>query len=61
MLDRVYYYTDEKGRSPVESFINGLLPDEKQKVLSYIHLLKEKGYQLRRPIADYVCTMIYMN
>ena len=59
MLDRVYYYTDEKGRSPVEEFIRSLPKDEREKVLSYLRLLKDQGYHLRRPIADYVCDDIY--
>jgi phage-related protein len=55
----VYLFIDDRGRSPVREFIDELPPDEKAKALSYIEELKRQGYNLRRPIADYLADGIY--
>ena len=59
MLEDVYYYTDHRGRSPVEEFLNALSPSGAAKCMAYIQELKNQGYNLRRPLADYIGEGIY--
>lgn len=55
----IYYFVDEKGHKPVEEFIRTLPKKERAKIFAYIIELKNQGYNLRRPIADYVGSGIY--
>jgi len=59
MLKNVFYFSDERGRFPVEEFIHSLPPDERKKIYSYISALREFGHRLRRPMADYVTQGLY--
>jgi phage-related protein len=55
----IWYFVDERGRSPVREFIDGLSLDEQAKVFAYIDELGKQGHNLRRPLADYVKDGIY--
>ena len=55
----IWYFVDERGRSPVREFIDGLPLDEQAKVFAYIDELGKRGHNLRRPLADYVKEGIY--
>ena len=59
VLEGVYYFVDEKGVNPVKEFIHSLPPKEQTKVYAYINELKIKGWNLRRPMADYLSEDIY--
>lgn len=59
MLKNVFYFSDERGRYPVEEFIKSLPPGERKKVYSYIAALWALGHELRRPMADYVTQGLY--
>lgn len=59
MLSNIYYFLDERGRNPVKEFIDSLPIKEQAKVFAYLIELKNQGYNLRRPIADYVGNGIY--
>lgn len=59
MLKDVYYFSDERGRFPVEEYLRGLPPDEKKKAYAYIAALWALGHALRRPMADYVTQGLY--
>ena len=59
MLKHIYYFSDERGRFPVEEFIRALPPRERLKVLAYINSLRAHGHELRRPMADYVTRGLY--
>ncbi len=48
----VIFYRDTAGRSPVEEFMNSLLPRVRAKFLKWTLLLEEKGPDLPRPYAD---------
>lgn len=50
----VWYYGDDRGRSPIKEFIDDLPLEEQAKVFAYIEELKRQGHNLRRPLADYV-------
>jgi len=58
-LSAIYYFLDDKGNSPIEEFINCLPLKEKEKILAYISELLKEGYNLRRPMADYLGHGIY--
>lgn len=59
MVKHIYFFIDEDGFSPVEAFINSLTNKERAKVTAYIKILREFGYKIRRPIADYLGNDIY--
>lgn len=47
----IEFYTDERGRSPVIEFINGLPARERARVRNVLRLLREFGVLLRLPHA----------
>jgi len=55
----IWYFVDERGHSPVREFIDALPLDEQAKVFAYIDELGKQGYNLRRPLADYLKEGIY--
>ena len=55
----LYYFVDHRGKAPVEEFIISLPAKERSKVFAYIHKLQHEGYNLRRPMADYLGNGIY--
>jgi len=59
MLKGIYYFIDEYGHSPVKEFINSLEDIDKARVYAYINELMKQGYNLRRPMADYLKDDIY--
>ncbi|MDD5085994.1 MAG: type II toxin-antitoxin system RelE/ParE family toxin [Candidatus Omnitrophica bacterium] len=59
MLKNVYYYVDHRGSAPVVEFLDSLPKAEAAKCLAYIQELKIQGYNLRRPLADYIGDGIY--
>jgi len=59
MLENIYYFVDERGRKPVQEFIEALSIKERAKIFAYIAELKTQGHNLRRPMADYVGHGIY--
>ena len=59
MLLNIYYFVDQDGRNPVKKFIDSLYGKEQAKVYAYITELKNQGYNLRRPMADYLGDGIY--
>ena len=56
---RVVYYVDARGRSPILEDLQRLTQDEQQKIFAYVSLLRERGEELRRPMADYVGDKLY--
>lgn len=50
---------DARGRSPVLEDLQKLTDEEQKKILAYISFLKERGEELRRPMADYVGDKLY--
>ncbi|MDP8230053.1 MAG: type II toxin-antitoxin system RelE/ParE family toxin [Candidatus Gorgyraea atricola] len=58
-LSNIYYFLDERGNSPVKEFITSLPVKERAKVFAYFHELMRQGYNLRRPMADYLGYGIY--
>lgn len=59
MVYSVSFYENSKGESPVECFINDLPKKEQTRIGAYISELKKQGYNLRRPMADYIGEGIY--
>jgi phage-related protein len=55
----IFYFVDDRGKSPVKEFIDVLPLNEQAKVFSYIEELRRQGHNLRRPLADYVHDGIY--
>lgn len=60
MLRNIFYFSDERGRCPVEEFIKSLPLPERSKILAYIAELRRLGHDLRRPMADYVTQGLYV-
>ena len=58
-LKDVLWFFDERGRSPVKEFIDGLNLTERTKVYSLIDQLKDSGHMLHRPAAAYIGHGIY--
>ena len=58
-LSNIYYFLDERGNSPIEEFIDSLPLKEQGKLFAYISELLREGYNLRRPMADYLGHGIY--
>ena len=56
---RVVYFVDTRGRSPVLEDLRKLTDEEQKKVLAYVSFLRERGEELRRPMADYVGDKLY--
>jgi hypothetical protein len=48
----VVIFKELDGSIPLIEWMDGLLPKVQDKLLARIELLKEKGYELRRPHAD---------
>jgi phage-related protein len=59
MLSGVYFFVDERGHKPVDEFLMALTKKERAKALAYFIELNKQGYNLRRPLADYVGNGIY--
>ena len=59
MLENIYYFIDGRGRNPVKEFIRTLPQNERTKVFAYLAELRDKGHQLRRPLADYLGEGVY--
>ena len=59
MLEKIYFFIDEKGRNPVKDFLLDLPVKERAKISAYIIELKQQGHNLRRPMADYLGDGIY--
>ena len=51
MFNVVFYETD-KGKKPVEEFLNSLDVKMRAKIVSTMELLEEKGNQLREPYSN---------
>ena len=49
MMFEVIFYETEKGKKPVEEFLNSLDSKMRAKMISMMELLEEKGNQLREP------------
>ncbi len=50
----VVYYTNVRGGSPVEDFVNAMPEKQQRKVAAFLELLAREGPRLRRPYADHV-------
>lgn len=59
MLSNIYYFIDERGDNPVREFLDSLSAKEQAKIFAYIVELKNRGHNLRRPMADYLGDGIY--
>ena len=59
MIDHLYWYVDERLTIPVLDFVKALTKKERAKIKAYIQELKLQGYNLRRPMADYIGQGIY--
>ena len=55
----VVFYCDEKGNAPFLEWFEGLPEKVQDKCLVRIERLKELGYELKRPEADYLKDDIY--
>ena len=49
MANKIEFYEDEGGKSPVEEFLEGLQPKQRAKALRTIDLLEEFGRHLTLP------------
>ena len=49
MMFEVIFYETEKGKKPVEEFLNSSDSKMRAKMISMMELLEEKGNQLREP------------
>jgi phage-related protein len=56
---RVVFYKDDDGTAPALDWIGELTPKVQVKCLARIKRLKQRGYELRRPEADYLRDGIY--
>ena len=59
MIDRLYWYVDNRSDIPVLDFVKGLTKKDQAKIREYIQALKLYGHNLRRPMADYLGHGIY--
>jgi len=59
MLANIWFFVDERGRSPVREYLDSLTEKERAKAAAYIEELKLQGHNLRRPLADYIGHGIY--
>ena len=59
MLESIYFFVDEQGRNPVKRFIDRLPLRDQAKIMAYLDELKKQGYNMRRPMADYLGNGIY--
>ena len=50
----IVFYTNTRGESPVEEFVNAMPEKQQRKVGGFLELLARGGPQLRRPYADHV-------
>ena len=51
---QVIFYWDDRGRVPMDEFLDGLQPKLRAKVEKWIQKLEEEGPNLPRPFADIV-------
>ena len=58
-LSGIYYFVDQRGNRPVKDFIISLPVKEQAKIFAYCNELLKQGYNLRRPMADYLGHGIY--
>lgn len=58
-LSDIYYFVDQRGDKPVKEFVASLPVKEQAKVFAYFNELIRQGYNLRRPMADYLGDGIY--
>ena len=58
-LSGIYYFVDQKGNRPVKEFVLNLPVKEQARVFAYFNELIRQGYNLRRPMADYLGYGIY--
>jgi phage-related protein len=56
---RAVFYWDQRGRIPVQEFIECLPVKTRQKIAAWIALLEQEGPSLRRPYADKVRDKLY--
>jgi phage-related protein len=56
---RVVFYKDDDGSVPVLKFIEEVPDRAKVKIIAALERLREMGFQLRRPEADYLENGIY--
>ena len=59
MLKSIRFFIDERGNNPVKEFMDTMSLKERTKVNAYLGELKDQGYNLRRPMADYLGEGIY--
>ncbi len=50
----LFFYTTERGDSPVDDFLDGLDKKSRAKVAAHLSFLEEQGPNLKRPYADVV-------
>ena len=55
----IEFYRDESGSSPVEDYIKSLPDKLRAKTYRSIMLLKEEGYDARRPLSSYLRNGIF--
>lgn len=53
-MHRITYYSDTKGKCPVEEFIDALAPKMKAKVFGRLELLEEHGPMLGMPFSRHL-------
>jgi len=51
---QIVFYTNARGESPVEEFVNTMATKQQRKVGIFLELLAQEGPALRRPYADHV-------
>lgn len=59
MRKKAVYYEDDKGRRPVEEFIEEFDDKTKAKILFRIEYLSEHWHELRRPYVDKIDGALY--
>ncbi len=59
MLANVWFFIDDRGRSPAREFLDSLGVKERAKAAAYIEELRRQGHNLRRPLADYIGCGLY--
>ena len=56
---QVIIYTEADGRCPFMEWMRSLLAKEQDKIIAKVQRLKDCGFELRRPEADYLDDGIY--
>jgi phage-related protein len=49
---RIRFYRTRRGEAPVETYLEGVHPKHRRKILQHLELLGQEGPNLRRPYAD---------